>query len=44
MIGSLNLEICNFILNVTEENIIPELYTDTFDEFSFVEFTFNMKK
>ena len=36
MIGSLNLEIYIFVFNLTEKKI-SELYTDTFDEFSFVD-------
>ena len=37
MIGLISLEICNFIFSKTEENSKIELYTDTFDEFSFEE-------
>ena len=37
MIGLIDLEIYNSIFNITEENNKFELYTDTFDEFSFPE-------
>ena len=35
MIGLVDLEVYNSIFNITEENNIFELYTDTTDEFSF---------
>ena len=37
MIGLITLEVNNSIFNITEENIIFEVYTDNFDEFSFEE-------
>ena len=37
MIGLIDLEVYNSIFNITEENIKFDLYTDTFDEFSFQE-------
>ena len=37
MIGSTSLELYNCIFNITEYNNKFELYTDTFDEFSFLE-------
>ena len=37
MIGLTGLEVYNSILNITKENNKFELYTDTFDEFSFEE-------
>ena len=37
MIGLIDLEIYNSIFNITKENNKFELYTDTFDEFSFTE-------
>ena len=37
MLGLIDLEVYNSIFNRTEENKIFELYTDTFDEFSFEE-------
>ena len=37
MIGLIDLEIYNSIFNITRENNKFELYTDTFDEFSFTE-------
>ena len=35
MLGLTRLEVNNSIFNITEENNKFELYTDTFDEFSF---------
>ena len=35
MLGLINLEVFNSIFNITKENNKFELYTDTFDEFSF---------
>ena len=35
MLGLIDLEVYNSIFNITEENNKFELYTDTFDEFSF---------
>ena len=37
MLGLINLEVYNSIFNITKENNKFELYTDTFDEFSFAE-------
>ena len=37
MLGLIDLEVYNSIFNITKENIKFELYTDTFDEFSFEE-------
>ena len=37
MIGLIDLEVYNSIFNITKENNKFELYTDTFDEFSFAE-------
>ena len=37
MIGLITLEVCNSIFNIIVENNKFELYTDTFDEFSFSE-------
>ena len=37
MLGSKDLEVYNSIFNITKENNKFELYTDTFDEFSFEE-------
>ena len=37
MIGVLNLQVYNSIFNITEQNNKSELYTDFFNEFSFVE-------
>ena len=37
MIGLIDLEVYNSIFNITKENNKFELYTDTFDEFSFTE-------
>ena len=37
MLGSIDLEVYNSIFNITKENNKFELYTDTFDEFSFEE-------
>ena len=37
MIGLIDLEVYNSIFNITKENNKFELYTDTFDEFSFEE-------
>ena len=37
MIGLVDLEVYNSIFNITKENNKFELYTDTFDEFSFLE-------
>ena len=37
MLGLIDLEVYNSIFNITEENNKFELYTDTFDEFSFLE-------
>ena len=37
MIGLVDLEVYNSIFNITEENNKFDLYTDTFDEFSFEE-------
>ena len=37
MIGLVDLEVYNSIFNITKENNKFELYTDTFDEFSFME-------
>ena len=37
MLGLIDLEVYNSIFNITEENNKFELYTDTFDEFSFEE-------
>ena len=37
MLGLIDLEVYNSIFNVTKENNKFELYTDTFDEFSFPE-------
>ena len=37
MLGLLDLEVYNSIFNITKENNKFELYTDTFDEFSFEE-------
>ena len=37
MLGLIDLEVYNSILNITKENNKFELYTDTFDEFSFEE-------
>ena len=37
MLGLIDLEVYNSIFNITEENNKFELYTDTFDEFSFPE-------
>ena len=37
MLGLIDLEVYNSIFNITKENNRFELYTDTFDEFSFLE-------
>ena len=37
MIGLTDLEVYNSIYNITKQNNKFELYTDTFDEFSFTE-------
>ena len=37
MLGLIDLEVYNSIFNITKENNKFELYTDTFDEFSFTE-------
>ena len=37
MLGLIDLEVYNSIFNITKENNKFELYTDTFDEFSFLE-------
>ena len=37
MLGLIDLEVYNSIFNITKENNKVELYTDTFDEFSFEE-------
>ena len=37
MIGLISLEVYNSIFNINQENNKVELYTDTFDEFSFTE-------
>ena len=37
MLGLIDLEVYNSIFNITKENNKFELYTDTFDEFSFEE-------
>ena len=37
MLGLIDLEVYNSIFNITKENTKFELYTDTFDEFSFEE-------
>ena len=37
MLGLIDLEVYNSIFNITKENNKFELYTDTFDEFSFME-------
>ena len=37
MFGLTDLEVYNYIFNITKENNKLELYTDTFDEFSFEE-------
>ena len=37
MLGLLDLEVYNSIFNITEENTKFDLYTDTFEEFSFEE-------
>ena len=37
MIGLTSLEVYNSFFNITEENNKFELYTDTFNEFSFSE-------
>ena len=37
MLGLIDLEVYNSIFNITKENNKLELYTDTFDEFSFHE-------
>ena len=37
MIGLIDLEVYNYIFNITKENNNFELYTDTFDEFLFEE-------
>ena len=37
MIGLITLEVYNSVFNITEENIKFEIYTDTFDGFSFTE-------
>ena len=37
MLGLIDLEVYNFIFDITKEKIKFELYTDTFDEFSFEE-------
>ena len=37
MLGLIDLEVYNSIFNITKENNKFELYTDTFDEFSFAE-------
>ena len=37
MIGLIDLEVYNSIFKITKENNKFELYTDTFDEFSFTE-------
>ena len=37
MLGLIGLEVYNSIFNITKENNKFELYTDTFDEFSFLE-------
>ena len=37
MLGLIDLDVYNSIFNITNENIKIELYTDTFDEFSFEE-------
>ena len=37
MLGLINLEVYNSIFNITKENNKLELYTDSFDEFSFLE-------
>ena len=44
MIGLIDLEVYNSILNITEENNKFELYTDTFDEFSFEELKDELEK
>ena len=37
MLGLTDLEVYNFIFNITKENNKFELFTDTFDDFSFAE-------
>ena len=37
MLGLIDLEVYNSVFNITKENSKFELYTDTFDEFSFLE-------
>ena len=37
MLGLIDLEVYNSIFNITKENSKFQLYTDTFDEFSFLE-------
>ena len=37
MLGLIDLEVYNSVFNITKENNKFELYTDTFDEFSFME-------
>ena len=37
MLGLIDLEVYNSIFNITKRNNKFELYTDTFDEFSFTE-------
>ena len=37
MLGLTDLEVCNSLFNITKDNNKFELYTDTFDEFSFEE-------
>ena len=44
MIGLINLEVYNSIFNITEENNKFELYTDTFDQFSFTELKDELKE
>ena len=44
MLGLTDLETYNSIFNITKENNKFELYTDTFDEFSFENQNMNFRK
>ena len=44
MLGLTELEVYNSIFNITKENNKFELYTDTFDEFSFTELKDELKE
>ena len=44
MLGLIDLEVYNSVFNITKENNKCELYTDTFDEFSFTELKDELEK